>query len=370
MNDRARATSDRLHERARAFVRAFEAGAPMPEPFDALGCDIARFQAERVPTYARLCAARGVDAAAIRAVAEAPAVPTDVFKMASVFAFGAADAVATFRTSGTTQDSRGAHAMRTTVTYDAAAAAFARWALVEGMPSPLTVLALAPPPSEAPDSSLGHMMAELARRFGSAGDVEGSFFLGGGVIDMIGLDERVARLLVEERGSVLLLATSFALVHLLEGMDEVTFRLPPGSRVMQTGGFKGRSREVPAAELRAEISRVFCIEERDVVCEYGMTELSSQFYETTARGSARHGVYAEPPWARVDPVDPVTLEPVPPGEVGIARITDLMNVDSAVCLLSADRVRRVDGGFELLGRTPGAPPRGCSIAIDEMLGGR
>ncbi|HWL85820.1 MAG TPA: acyl-protein synthetase, partial [Polyangiaceae bacterium] len=93
------------------------------------------------------------------------------------------------------------------------------------------------------------------------------------------------------------------------------------------------------------------------------TELSSQFYE--ARGG---GTYLEPPWARIVPVDPVTLEPVEEGAAGIARIEDLMNVDSAFAVLAADRVRRVPGGFELLGRMPGAPPRGCSLTVDEILG--
>jgi len=93
-----------------------------------------------------------------------------------------------------------------------------------------------------------------------------------------------------------------------------------------------------------------------------MTELSSQFYDEEP------GHYTEPPWARVVPVHPETLAPVPDGEVGIARIEDLANVDSAFAILAADRVRRVAGGFELLGRTPGAPPRGCSIAVDEMMG--
>ena len=95
-----------------------------------------------------------------------------------------------------------------------------------------------------------------------------------------------------------------------------------------------------------------------------MTKLSSQFYDA----QPRPGVYAEPPWARVVPVDPETLAPVADGEVGIARIEDLMNVDSAFAVLAADRVRRVDGGFELLGRAPGAAPRGGSIAVDEMIG--
>jgi hypothetical protein len=137
---------------------------------------------------------------------------------------------------------------------------------------------------------------------------------------------------------------------------------------MQTGGFKGRSREVAPDELRRAIARAFAIPERAVIGEYGMTELSSQFWEATiAQAAAPAGIYVEPPWARVVPVDGETLTPVPEGEVGIARIEDLANVDSAWAVLAQDRVRRVPGGFELLGRSPGAPPRGCSIAVDEML---
>jgi hypothetical protein len=67
------------------------------------------------------------------------------------------------------------------------------------------------------------------------------------------------------------------------------------------------------------------------------------------------------------PVDSTTLEPVPEGEVGIARIIDLGNVDSAVAIQTQDRVRRVPGGIMLLGREMGAPARGCSLAIEEFL---
>src|SRR5260221_8174476 len=94
--------SDALHRRARAMVRAFERGARMPETFDALACDLARFQCEHVPGYARLCAARGVDPRVIDRSARAPVVPTDAFRLARVFAFDERDATVTFRTSGTT----------------------------------------------------------------------------------------------------------------------------------------------------------------------------------------------------------------------------------------------------------------------------
>ena len=138
---------------------------------------------------------------------------------------------------------------------------------------------------------------------------------------------------------------------------------------MLTGGFKGRSREVPEAELRAAIAAAFALPDASVVGEYGMTELSSQLYEGTLVGTHdRHGVYTAPPWVRVTAVDPDTLAPVARGEVGIARIVDLANVDSAVAIQTADRVRVSERGVELLGRLPGAVPRGCSLAIEEVLG--
>jgi hypothetical protein len=139
---------------------------------------------------------------------------------------------------------------------------------------------------------------------------------------------------------------------------------------MQTGGTKGKSREVSADALRSELARMLGLPSRAIVSEYGMTELSSQFYEgTLCSPELDEGVHVEPPWARVVPVDPETLSPVADGVVGLARIEDLANVDSAFAVQTQDRVVRVPGGFRLLGRAPGAQPRGCSIAIDEILSG-
>jgi hypothetical protein len=355
------AESDALHARARELVRAFEDGRPPPEPFDALARDIARFQAAHVEGYARLCAARGVRPDCIDRAADAPAVPTDAFKLARVAAFPPDAAGAVFRTSGTTIGARGTHEMRSSATYDLGALAFARRMLTPDWKTPFPVLALAPSPNELPDSSLVHMIAAFARSWGPPD--ERVFFIEGDVIDVMSLDEIVAREMTDGTDRLLLCGTSFAFVHFLEGFeDDTMFRLPAGSRVMQTGGFKGKSREVEPEKLRSDIARAFGLAPHAVIGEYGMTELSSQFYESSP------GVYAEPPWARVVPVDPETLAPVADGEIGIARIEDLLNVDSAFAVLAADRVRRVPGGFELLGRAPGAAPRGCSIAVDEILG--
>jgi hypothetical protein len=213
------------------------------------------------------------------------------------------------------------------------------------------------------------MMSTFVRELCHTEKAERTHFVEGFAVDVDALRARLESL---GRGAkpVLVLGTSFAYVHLLDALQNARFSLPTGSRLMQTGGFKGKSREVPADELRASLARTFGLPETHVVCEYGMTELSSQFYERTLLDpSAPHGEYVEPPWARVVPVDPETLEPVSPGRVGLARIEDLGNVDSAFAVQTQDRVVRVERGFRLLGRAPGAPPRGCSLAIDELLSG-
>jgi hypothetical protein len=177
----------------------------------------------------------------------------------------------------------------------------------------------------------------------------------------------------------LVLGTSFAFVHLLDATPRGarSLALPPGSRVMQTGGFKGRSREVEAGELRLQIAAAFEVPASHVVAEYGMTELSSQLYEGTLAASlgalgapSEPGIYCPPPWVRVTAVDPLTLLPAPRVEgvtTGLARIVDLANVDSAVAVQTSDVVAISEAGIRLLGRAPGATPRGCSLAIDAML---
>src|SRR5882672_3687312 len=269
--------------------------------------------------------------------------------------------------SPSTSGARGTHAMRDLRTYGLASVAFGRAMLAGDLEPGVPVLVLGPSDVDAPDSSLAHMCAVLARALGAPGP-HLVHFVRDGVLDVGSLRARVTSLAPEVPAIVL--ATSFALVHLLDALRGEALALPRRSRLMQTGGFKGRSREVSAPDLRRAVASTFAIDERAIVSEYGMTELSSQFWEATLVDTrARHGVYVEPPWARVVPVDAETLAPVRSGTVGIARVEDLANVDSAFAVLTQDRVRRVDGGFELMGRVPGSPPRGCSIALDEMLSG-
>ncbi|NUO52349.1 MAG: acyl-protein synthetase, partial [Polyangiaceae bacterium] len=115
------------------------------------------------------------------------------------------------------------------------------------------------------------------------------------------------------------------------------------------------------------------IAERDIVGEYGMTELSSQLYEPRLVDDppSAPGTYRPPPWLRVEAADPETLAVLPRGSEGIARFVDLANVDSVSFVQTLDWVS-VDerGDVRLFGRAPGAEPRGCSLALEDLFGDR
>jgi hypothetical protein len=190
-------------------------------------------------------------------------------------------------------------------------------------------------------------------------------------IDWDGLESVVERARADGR-PLLVLATAFALVALLDRASGSRLHAPERTLVMLTGGFKGKSRSIAPAVLRQEVAQLFDLDPMRVVGEYGMTELTSQLYEGTAPGAELQGpagVYLEPPWLRVTPVDALSLAPVPEGEVGLARFVDLGNVDSAVAIVTEDLIRRVGAGIELLGRGPKSVPRGCSLALESLLAG-
>lgn len=371
----AEAESERLHARVRAFARERLDGASSSEDFDSLAVEIAGYQARRVPGYARLVASRGGLGSAAE---EIPAVPVDAFRLTRVAAHPAELDSVRFVTSGTTGAVPGVHALRTTATYRELCLAWGERALVTGQPGPRVVVALAAPPEGQHASSLAFMMSAFMEQWdGNPLSGTGAFDAGApsrfllrpNGVDVAGL-EYAASVALSRGQPLLVLATGFALVLLLDEVGDHTLNVPTTTVVMPTGGFKGRTREITKAELTLRVSHAFGIPEEQVVFEYGMTELSSQLYEGMLPGgklSGDRGVYLPPPWLRVAPVDPETLRPVPPGDCGIARFTDLANVDSAVCIVTQDFVRRHGAGIELLGRRPGAPPRGCSLAVEEMV---
>jgi len=136
---------------------------------------------------------------------------------------------------------------------------------------------------------------------------------------------------------------------------------------METGGYKNRSRSLPKEELHQLICDRLGISPSNVVCEYGMSELSSQAYAASlpsrsSRSDEAHSqVFYFPPWARAQIISPETGREVSEGETGLIRVFDLANVFSVMAIQTEDLGVRRGDGFELVGRASLAEARGCSL---------
>lgn len=337
------------------------------DEFNALALEVFAFQFEGCAAYGRFCLGRGRTPDSVDHWSRIPAVPATAFKHLELYS-GPDRPEAEFRTSGTTSDRglRGHHPVASLALYRASCLPwFGRHLVPED--DPLPILALVPSPVDAPESSLSRMMGFVMDRWGASG----SRFFGqqGGAVDLPAFQEALAR--VSATGQpVLVMGTAFAWVHWLDWMAESAgpVVLPPGSRLMETGGFKGRSRTVEREELYAALSAGLSIDPRRMVNEYGMTELLSQLYEPVLRSPDEFRRHVPPPWLRVRALDPDTLAPQPHGTPGILHFLDLANAGSVSSILTEDvGVVDEDGGVRLHGRASGSEPRGCSLAMEELL---
>ncbi len=331
--------------------------APDEARFDALARRLFAFQFARCEPFRRLCERRGRTPERVGSWREIPAVPTGAFKEMALRSFPAARTIHTFRTSGTATDGRGELHLDTLELYQASLlASFRRGVLPDlGTSGRMAFVVLAPTRDEAADSSLSHMFAVVTERHAA----EGSY---------TGMDPTAAaRALGDAPGPVCLCATAFALVHLLDSLPASGLALAEGSRVVETGGFKGRTREVPRDVLHERVSSALGVPAERIVNQYGMTELGSQFYDSVLARPGEPRRKLGPPWARARVLDPVSGDEVGDGERGVIHVLDLANTGSVLAVQTADLGVRIGEGIEVLGREPGAEARGCSIAADEML---
>ena len=338
-----------------------------PARFEALALELFAFQWERCLPYRRFCERRGVRPVTLTRWQEIPAVPTGAFKELELRSFPAQRSAHVFRTSGTSTAARGALHLDTLELYEASLLpSFARHLLPDlSRGERVPIFVLSPSPVEVPDSSLSHMFGVVLRELGTP---ESGWFLRGGELEtdeLLAAIERTAA----RRGPLVLCGTAFAFVFLLDELAHRgrTLALPAGARIMETGGFKGRSRELGQAALYAEIEARLGVSSARIVNQYGMTELGSQFYDSVLRLPGEPRRKLGPPWTRVKLIDPTTGEPAPGDGIGQIVVIDLANTGSVLALQTADLGRRVAGGFDVLGRDPGAEARGCSIAIDQLL---
>lgn len=365
-------TGQELESDRRAVVEALEqlfrdpSAEVADHTFQELALRVFALQFHGSEAYGRFCTGRGRTPETVDRWEAIPAVPASAFKHLDLYS-GPGEPETVFVTSGTTRggERRGRHSVGSLDFYRKASVPwFGRNLIPEG--GRLPVLSLVPAPAEAPASSLSTMMGFVSDAFGAEGS--GFFAHPASGVNHAAFQAALNRAASHGDG-VLLMGTAFAWVHWLEyaSAQGLAFELPPGSRLMETGGFKGRSRVVPRDELYGGLEAGLGIPRGRMVNEYGMTELLSQLYEPVLSGGVR--VHRPPPWLRVRALDPETLEPRPNGEPGILAFHDLANLDSVSALLTED-VGWVDGdGVHLVGRAAGAEPRGCSLAMEELLGG-
>ncbi|MDG2049073.1 MAG: AMP-binding protein [Myxococcota bacterium] len=345
--------------------------------FDSLARRLFSFQFEHCPAYGRYCEGRGVNPGNLSHWTQIPPVPTGAFKEIELRCFPAEQTLRTFRTSGTSGQKQGALHLDTLEIYEASLIRTLEHLVFpdyETHPTGswrLPMCILAPTGLESPNSSLSHMFDQLVQAHGSA---ETEHVVRHGTLDLKSLQQTQNH--VHASGLPwILLGTAFSFVHLLEDMTKrgEQWKCPPGSRVMETGGFKGQSREIPRADLHGWISERMGIPLSRIINQYGMTELGSQFYDSTLVDPGGPRRKLGPPWVRVRILDPKTRQPVEPGETGMVVIHDLANTGSVAAIETADlghHILNPQGkpvGFEILGREPDAEKRGCSIAADEML---
>ncbi len=299
------------------------------ESFETLIFEVHVFQATYDPVIAPLSKLSPKSWQAI------PAIPQEAFKEFRIATFPESASMRVFYTSGTTTAGTGKHWFRSLTLYEQAVCEGWHRAGLAGIP----IIALLPHPSSAPHSSLAQMATWLTP--------EKNF-----VLDK---PERIPEMIGDS--PVIIFGTALAFLDYFERFPPL--KLPAGSLAVETGGYKGSQRTISKADLYQLFERHFGLNAACVVNEYGMTELSSQFY---ARGVRTP--HQTPPWARALVIDPETNRECSVGRTGLLRLFDLANLGSACVIQTRDLAIRREEGFELLGRDPAALPRGCSLTGD------
>lgn len=338
---------------------------PSSGDFGTLALAVFRHQYEHCSPYRAFCESRTIVPDTVEAWQQVPPVPIQAFKWADL-SCGHPQRV--FRSTGTTEgvERRSRHAIPDLRLSRAAAIGGLRRFLFPDVER-MELVSLIPPASERPDSSLAQMVAWAAECFGRDGITEAA----AGGFPSFELFSDTLRRSESDGAPVAVLTTTGALIHFLDAARarSLTFRLPHGSRLMDTGGFKGAPRSMSRKGLLHAIWSTFAIPGYFAVNEYGMAELSSQFYDSVIRdrfdGMHRERRLVTSPWVRAVIVDPHTRQIAPHGTPGLVCHFDLANAGTAMAVLSEDIGVLDQHGMRLLGRAPHAETRGCSLNVSE-----
>ncbi len=310
--------------------------------FEKLSLDIFQFQAKNNETYSAYLNHLGIDIDTINNLHQIPFLPIQFFKSHKILS-SKEDIQQIFLSSGTTGNTQSKHYVSDLNIYKKS---FEKgFEYFYGAITEYTVLALLPSYLERKESSLIYMTNGLIK---NSGNPKSGFYLNN-------LDELYKNLveLDNNNDKILLIGVSFALLDLVE---KYNFKLK-NTIIMETGGMKGRRKELVRDELHQLLCEGFGVTE--IHSEYGMTELLSQAY------SKGKGFFECPPWMKIlirDPEDALTL--LSPEKSGGINIIDLANINSCSFVATQDLgINHTQGTFEVLGRFDDSDIRGCNLIV-------
>jgi len=303
---------------------------------------IFKFQYKNNPIYQSFCSHLNVNPTLVKSLDQIPFLPIELFKSKNIVASTKQPEI-TFTSSGTTGNETSKHFVTDLRLYEQSyLKAFNHF---YGNIENYCVLALLPSYLERTGSSLIYMVEDLIAK---SKHPNSGFFLN----DYSRLHDLLLKL-QQTKTKILIIGVSFALLEFTE-----QYRLSlQNTIIMETGGMKGRRKEIVRQELHQLLSDGFGVPE--IHSEYGMTELLSQAY------SKGNGVFDCPSWMKIlirDTEDPLSY--LKAGKSGGINVIDLANINSCSFIATQDLGRfRKDGTFEIIGRFDNSDIRGCNLMV-------
>lgn len=310
--------------------------------FRELTLEIFNLQYVQNPVYRRFCDFLKVDPNQVKELIQIPFIPIEFFKSHKVIPT-AVPVQKIFSSSGTTGSSTSKHMVSDLSIYEKSY--LKGFDLFYGDIKDYAVLALLPSYLEREGSSLVYMTDDLIKK---SENPHSGFYLK----NLEDLKNTLIEL-EEKEQKILLVGVSFALLELAEKYD-LSLK---NTIVMETGGMKGRRKEMIREELHKILKKRFGVPA--IHSEYGMTELLSQAY------SKGHGLFSCPPWMKIiirDPED--ALEYLPTGKTGGINVIDLANLNSCSFIATQDLGKiHKNHQIEILGRFDNSDIRGCNLMV-------
>ncbi|WP_138416051.1 long-chain fatty acid--CoA ligase [Aquibacillus sediminis] len=355
-----------IKQRVKTFILE---GEQNDDAFTEVARELFTFQYKNNQAYRKYCRKRRVTPTSVQHFSDIPPVHINAFKEAHLACSSMEEAEAMFMTSGTTNPAkRGKNIHRDLEIYDLSMTSYFKKMMMPDLKKIKMVL-LFPTKEDMPNSSLAHYLHLAKEQFGTSASEY--------VVAKDGVDhERLVGLLQNAQAEdepIFLLGATFSFIHFLDYCKErgISFNLPKGSRIMDTGGAKGQSREMEESEFKTMMCQLLSLPNDAYGNMYGMTELSSQIYNQEIRQHYLHQptktTKKEPDWMRTVIVDPETMQEKPEGEKGIIVHYDLANINSVVGIMTEDVGIKHGDGFYLLGRAEGAEAKGCSLAVEQLI---